>query len=126
VKLQKKASWWNRKYRGATNDGSAVKSKVSLRNKRRQRGENKNIVAQQMMGIVMKTKISWRNKRWHLGENINIVAATKMGIVMKTTYRDATKKASRCKHKYCASPKVFHPHFKSQKQFDKNKAIVVD
>jgi hypothetical protein len=25
-----------------------------------------------------------------------------------------------------ASPKVFHPHFKSQKQFDKNKAIVVD
>jgi hypothetical protein len=55
VKLQKKASWWNRKYRGATNDGSAVKTKVSWRNKRWQRGENINIVAQQKMGIVVKT-----------------------------------------------------------------------
>jgi hypothetical protein len=63
VKLQKKASWWNRKYRGATNDGSAVKSKVSLRNKRRQRGENKNIVVQQKDGIAVKTKVSWCNKK---------------------------------------------------------------
>jgi hypothetical protein len=49
VKLQKKASWWNRKYRGATKEGH--------------RGENKNIVAHQKKGIVVKTKISWCNKR---------------------------------------------------------------
>jgi hypothetical protein len=41
-----------------------VKTKVSWRNKKWHRGENKNIVAHQKKGIVVKTKVSWQSKRF--------------------------------------------------------------
>jgi hypothetical protein len=44
--------------------GVAVKTKISWRNKKGRRGENKNIVAQQKKGISVKTKISWQFKRF--------------------------------------------------------------
>jgi hypothetical protein len=43
------------KYRGATKDGIAVKSKVLWHNKRRRLGENIKIVAPQKIGIAVKT-----------------------------------------------------------------------
>jgi hypothetical protein len=67
-----------RKYRGASKEGIAVKSKIPCCNKRWHRGEIINIVAQQKKGVAVKSKISWHNKRWHHGEIKNIVAQQKM------------------------------------------------
>ena len=105
VAQQKKASRWNRKYRGATKDDGSVKSKVSRCNKRRRRGEIQSIV------LDLKKKRSAETTRsWWIWKEADRQRLHDCGELKK--YRAGCANVR-------AGPKVFHPHFKSQKQFGK-------